>query len=112
MRGLVRSLALGAVIVGAASAGAVLAAAPASALGVSPLPGGVQVDLNHDETVWAHQNDIGTRAAGLPHPSAESFGTTLQAVTEAASQYPQGHVSFTVYGPLDNLNGTMVAFKE
>ncbi|MCX5042636.1 hypothetical protein OG921_05555 [Aldersonia sp. NBC_00410] len=89
-----------------------MAAAPASALGVTPVPGGVQVDLNHAETQWVSQNGVGVRTAGLPHPSAASFGQTLDSVAEVAAGYPQGWVSFTVFGPLDSLNGTMVAYKE
>ena len=113
MRGsFIRSFAAGALVFGAATAGVVMAAAPASALGITPVPGGYQVDLTHDETVWVSQNDIGRAAAALPHPSAASFGSTLGSVATVAAEFPQGRVSFTVFGPLDTLNGTMVAYQE
>jgi hypothetical protein len=97
---------------GAATVGVVMSAAPASALGITPVPGGYQVDLTHSETVWVNQNNIGRAAAGLPHPSAASFGQTLGSVASVAADYPQGRVSFTVFGPLNTLNGTMVAYKD
>ena len=108
MRGVVRTIAVGALVAGAAALGV----GSASALGLQPLPGGVQVDLSHDETMWVKDNNIGLAAAGLPHPSAESFGVTLQAVSEKASEYPAGRVSFTMIGPFDQLSGTMAAFEQ
>ena len=108
MRGVVRTFAVGALVAGAAALGV----GSASALGLQPLPGGFQVDLSHDETMWVKNNNIGIAASGLPHPSAESFGLTLQAVSETASQYPAGRVSFTMFGPYDELSGTMAAFEQ
>jgi len=108
MRGVVRTLAVGALVTGAAAAGV----GSASALGLQPLPGGVQVDLSHDETMFVKNNNIGLAATQLPHPSAESFGVTLQAVSDKASEYPAGRVSFTMFGPFDQLSGTMAAFEQ
>jgi hypothetical protein len=108
MRGVVRTVVIGGLVAGAA----VLGVGSASALGLQPLPGGVQVDLSHDETMWVRDNNIGIAASRLPHPSAESFGYTLQAVSEKASEYPAGRVSFTMFGPFDQLSGTMVAFEQ
>lgn len=108
MRGVVRTFAVGVMVAG----GAVLGVGSASALGLQPLPGGFQADLTHDETMWVRDNNIGIAAAGLPHPSAQSFGLTLQAVSETAAQYPAGRVSFTMFGPFDELSGTMAAFEQ
>ncbi|TSE01088.1 hypothetical protein FOS14_04900 [Skermania sp. ID1734] len=109
---LVRTLATGMLAMGAIAGISVVGAGSASALGITPLPGGVEVDLNHAETVWAHDNHVGIAMARLPHPSAESFGQTFESAVALSSQYPAGRVSFTAYGPLDDLSGTMVAFKE
>jgi hypothetical protein len=106
---LVRSLAAGAVVVGAMCGFSVAGTTAASAVSVQPVAGGVQVDLSHEDTVWASQSHVGAFVAGLPNPAAASFGRTLDTLAELASQYPQGHVAFTVFGPLDNLSGTMTA---
>ncbi|KAA0023062.1 hypothetical protein [Antrihabitans cavernicola] len=108
----VRSLAVGAVAIGATAGLGVLGAGSASALGVTPLPGGVQVDMNHDETVWAHQNKVGAVVAGLPSAAAKSFGTTLDAATELSQTYPKGRVSFSAFGPITDPSGVIVAFEE
>lgn len=107
----VRKMAAGAVIVAAASGAAVLGAGSASAVAVTPLPGGVQVDLNHGDTAWVNQTHFGRTIAVLPHPSAASFGQALDSAAALSSQYPDGRVVFTVYGPVDQLNGTMLALK-
>ncbi|ATL66844.1 hypothetical protein [Nocardia terpenica] len=107
----VRKLVAGALIAGAASVLAVLGAGSASAVTVSPLPGGVQVDLTPGDTQWVHQTHIGQAISGLPHPSAASFGQALDAAADLSSHYPDGRVVFTVYGPFDQLNGTMLALQ-
>ncbi|NKY88288.1 hypothetical protein [Nocardia veterana] len=107
----VRKLAAGAVIAAAASGLAVLGAGSASAVAVTPLPGGVQVDLSPGDTQWVSQSHVGRTIAVLPHPSAASFGQALDAAATLSSQYPDGRVVFTVYGPFDQLNGTMLALK-
>ncbi|WP_280454598.1 hypothetical protein [Nocardia brasiliensis] len=65
---IVRSLVAGALIAGAASVFAMLGAGSAGAVAVTPLPGGVQVDLSPADTVWVAQNRFGQTLAGLPHP--------------------------------------------
>ncbi|WP_228002545.1 hypothetical protein [Nocardia australiensis] len=107
----VRSLVAGALIAGAASVFAVLGAGSASAVAVTPLAGGVQVDLNSVDTVWVHQSHIGQAIAGLPHPSAASFGQALDATAAVSSNVPGGRVTFTMYGPINQLNGTMLALQ-
>ncbi|WP_433725387.1 hypothetical protein ACQP0C_30205 [Nocardia sp. CA-129566] len=108
---IVRSLVAGALIAGAASAFAMLGTGSASAVAVTPLAGGVQVDLNPADTAWVHQNHIGQAIAGLPHPSAASFGEALDAAADVSASVPGGRVTFTVYGPLNELNGTMLALQ-
>lgn len=108
----VRSLAVGAVAVGATAGLGVLGAGSASALGVTPIPGGVQVDLSHSETVWAHQNNVGSAVAGLPGPAAKSFGSTFDAATELSQEFPKGRVSFSAIGPITDPSGVIVAFEE
>ena len=108
----VRSFAVGALAVGAATAMGLAGAGSASAMGVSPLPGGVQVDLNHDETMWAQQHNVGGSIASIPNETAQSFGDTFGAATEVSSTYPQGRVTFTAYGPINELSGLIVVFKE
>ncbi|MBF6330322.1 hypothetical protein [Nocardia transvalensis] len=107
----VRKLVAGALVAGAASVLAVLGAGSASAVSVTPLPGGVQVDLTPGDTQWVHQTHIGQAIANLPHPSAASFGQALDSAAGLSSQYPDGRVVFTVYGPFDQLNGTMLALQ-
>lgn len=107
----VRKLVAGAMIAGAASVLAVLGAGSASAVSVTPLPGGVQVDLSPGDTQWVHQTHIGNAIATLPHPSAASFGQALNSAADLSAQYPDGRVVFTVYGPFDQLNGTMLALQ-
>ncbi|MBF6175586.1 hypothetical protein [Nocardia blacklockiae] len=107
----VRKLVAGAMIAGAASVIGVLGAGSANAVAVTPLPGGVQVDLSHGDTQWVHQSHLGQAISGLPHPSAASFGQALDAASGLSSQYPDGRVVFTVYGPFDQLNGTMLALQ-
>ncbi|GAA5058163.1 hypothetical protein [Nocardia callitridis] len=107
----VRSLVTGALIAGAASVFAILGSGSAGAVGVTPLPGGVQVDLSPGDTAWVSQNHVGQALAGLPHPSASSFGTSLDAAARLSSTVPGGRVTFTVYGPLDQLSGTMLALQ-
>ncbi|WP_280509258.1 hypothetical protein [Nocardia farcinica] len=107
----VRSLVAGAFIAGAASVLAVLGAGSANAVAVTPLPGGVQVDLSHADTKWVADNNFGRVIGSLPHPSAPSFGEALDAAAELSSQYPTGRVTLTVFGPLDQLNGTMLALQ-
>lgn len=107
-----RSLAAGAMVVGAASGLAVAGMGSAAAADVRPLPGGVEVNLSHADTVWAHQQGVGKMIAGIPNPSVASFGTSLSALSELASTYPQGRVAFTVFGPFDQLSGTMVALEK
>ncbi|MEU7632740.1 hypothetical protein AB0B25_22910 [Nocardia sp. NPDC049190] len=107
----VRSLVAGALVAGAASVFAVLGAGSAGAVAVTPLPGGVQVDLSPADTVWVHQTHFGQTLAGLPHPSAASFGQALDAAAQVSSSVPGGRVTFTVYGPVDQLNGSMLALQ-
>ncbi|WP_458689342.1 hypothetical protein [Nocardia tengchongensis] len=104
-----RKLAVGALL--AAAASAVLGAGSASAVAITPLPGGVQVDLTAADTQWVAQNHFGQVIAGLPHPSAASFGEALDSAAALSSQYPGGRVVFTVYGPFNELNGTMLALQ-
>ncbi|AVH24546.1 hypothetical protein IU438_21980 [Nocardia cyriacigeorgica] len=107
----VRSLVAGALIAGAASVFATLGAGNAGAVAVTPLPGGVQVDLTPADTKWVHQSGFGRTIAGLPHPSAASFGYALDSAAALSSEYPEGRVVFTVFGPFDQLSGTMLALK-
>ncbi len=107
----VRSLVAGALIAGAASVFATLGAGSAGAVAVTPLPGGVQVDLSPADTQWVHQSHIGQAIAGLPHPSAASFGQALDSAAALSSNYPTGRVTFTVFGPFNELNGTMLALQ-
>ncbi|MFF0542143.1 hypothetical protein ACWEVD_09440 [Nocardia thailandica] len=107
----VRSLVAGALIAGSAAVLGVLGAGQASAVAVTPLSGGVQVDLSPADTAWVSQSRIGLSIAGLPHPSAASFGQALDAAATVSSAVPNGRVTFTVYGPLDQLNGTMLALQ-
>ncbi|MGQ4599554.1 hypothetical protein [Nocardia sp. R6R-6] len=107
----IRSIVAGALVAGAASVCAVLGAGSANAVAVTPLPGGIQVDLSPADTVWVHQNHVGLAVAGLPHPSAASFGEALDAAAQVSSAVPGGRVTFTVYGPFDQLNGTMLALQ-
>ncbi|NUS43106.1 MAG: hypothetical protein HOQ24_05390 [Mycobacteriaceae bacterium] len=109
---LFRSFAAGAALAGALTCGVTLGAHTAAAATVAPIPGGVEVNLTHDDTVWVSQNKLGTMVSSLPNPAAGSFGQTLNTLSELASQYPQGRVAFTVVGPFDNLNGTMVALEQ
>ena len=104
-----RKLAVGALI--AAAASIALGAGSASAATVTPLPGGVQVDLTPADTQWVAQTHLGQAIAGLPHPSAASFGEALDSAALLSSQYPDGRVVFTVYGPFNELNGTMLALQ-
>lgn len=106
-----RKLVTGALIAGAAGVLAMMGAGSASAASVTPLPGGVQVDLTHADTQWVAGNHFGQTLAGLPHPSAASFGQALDAAATLSSQYPDGRVVFTVFGPFDQLNGTMLALQ-
>ncbi|WP_239004102.1 hypothetical protein [Nocardia panacis] len=101
----------GALIAGAASVFAALGAGSASAVAVTPLPGGVQVDLSPTDTAWVAQSHFGQTLAGLPHPSAASFGAALDAAAGVSAAVPNGRVTFTVYGPFDQLNGTMLALQ-
>ncbi|MFD0362616.1 hypothetical protein ACFQZZ_14305 [Nocardia sp. GCM10030253] len=107
----VRSLVTGALIAGAASVFALLGAGSANAVAVTPLAGGVKVDLSPADTVWVHQSQFGKTIAGLPHPSAASFGQALDAAAGVSSSVPGGRVTFTVYGPFNELNGTMLALQ-
>ncbi|WP_253798870.1 hypothetical protein [Nocardia amikacinitolerans] len=107
----VRSLVAGALIAGAASVFAALGAGSANAVAVTPLPGGVQVDLSPADTKWVADNNFGRTLAGLPHPSAASFGEALDAAADLSSTYPTGRVTFTVFGPFNELNGTMLALQ-
>ncbi|RMI27983.1 hypothetical protein [Nocardia stercoris] len=109
--GMVRKSVAGMLIVGAASVLATMEAGSASALALNPLPGGVEVDLSPGDTQWVHQTHFGLTMSRLPHPSAASFGQSLEAAANLSSQYPDGRVIFTVYGPLDQLNGTMLALQ-
>ncbi|MRH92038.1 hypothetical protein GFY24_32155 [Nocardia sp. SYP-A9097] len=106
-----RKLAAGALLAAAASVSVVLGAGSASAFAVTPLPGGVQVDLTAADTAWVANSHIGQAIAGLPHPSAASFGESLDSAAAMSSQFPGGRVVFTVYGPFDQLNGTMLALQ-
>ncbi len=101
----------GALVAGAASVFGVLGAGSAGAVTVTPLPGGIQVDLNPADTAWVHHNRIGLAVAGLPHPSAASFGHALDSAAQVSASVPGGRVTFTVYGPLHQLNGTMLALQ-
>lgn len=107
----VRSIVAGALIAGAAAVFTSLGAGSASAVAVTPLAGGVQVDLSPADTAWVSQSRIGLTIAGLPHPSAASFGEALDAAATVSSAVPNGRVTFTVFGPLDQLNGTMLALQ-
>ncbi|WP_336083506.1 hypothetical protein [Nocardia sp. SSK8] len=107
----VRSIVAGALIAGAAAVLTSLGAGSASAVAVTPLAGGVQVDLSPADTAWVHQTRFGLTVAGLPHPSAASFGQALDAAAAVSSAVPNGRVTFTVYGPFDQLNGTMLALQ-
>ena len=108
----VRSVVVGALVAGVASALALFGAGTASAVEVSPLPGGVRVDLSHAETAWAYQNGVGTTLAKIPNASFRSFGSTLTSATGMSADYPDGHVSFTMFGPVTSPSGEMVAFRE
>jgi hypothetical protein len=109
---LFRSIAAGALVAGAMSGCAVAACGSASAASVAPVSGGWQIDLDHDETVWAADNHVGTLFLGLPNPAAGSFGQTLNALSDLAARYPRGRVSITVFGPINNLSGTMTALAD
>ncbi len=108
----VRSLAAGAVVIGASAGLGIVGSGTASAIGIQPMPGGMQVDLNHDETLWAHQNNVGAAVGNIPNPSAQSFGVAFDGATALSSTYPKGRVSFSVFGPLNDLGGYIVAFEE
>ncbi|WP_245677922.1 hypothetical protein [Nocardia acidivorans] len=69
------------------------------------------MDLTPADTAWVANSHIGQAIAGLPHPSAASFGESLDSAAALSSQYPGGRVVFTVYGPFDQLNGTMLALQ-
>ena len=71
--GFLRTAAVGVGVVGAAAGLGFAGAGAASALAVTPIPGGVQVDLNHADTVWAYQNNVGPAVASIPNASAQSF---------------------------------------
>ncbi|MGF6880935.1 hypothetical protein ABIA39_000816 [Nocardia sp. GAS34] len=107
----VRKLAAGALIAGAASVLAVLGAGSASAVAVTPLDGGVRIDLSPGDTQWVHQTHIGQTIGVIPHPSAASFGQALDSAADLSSHYPDGRVVFTVFGPFDQLSGTMLALR-
>ncbi|MGW4366988.1 hypothetical protein ACWEKT_15205 [Nocardia takedensis] len=107
----VRSLVAGALIAGAASVFAAFGAGSAGAVAVTPLPGGVQVDLSPSDTRFVDQTNLGLVIAGLPHPSAASFGQALDSAAALSSTYPAGRVTFTVFGPFNELNGTMLALQ-
>ncbi len=107
----VRKLVAGALVAGAASVLAVLGAGSASAVAFTPLPGGVQVDLTPGDTQWVHHTHFGDTLGALPHPSAASFGQALDSAADLSSKYPDGRVVFTVFGPLDQLSGTMLALQ-
>ncbi|MEU1986174.1 hypothetical protein [Nocardia sp. NPDC019395] len=106
-----RTLATGALIAGAASVLATVGAGSAGAVAVTPLPGGVRVDLSHSDTQWVHNSKFGHTLAGIPHPSAPSFGMALDAAAAVSSNQPNGRVVFTVFGPLHELNGSMLALQ-
>jgi hypothetical protein len=108
---IVRKLVAGALIAGAASVLAVLGAGSASAVSVTPVQGGLEVDLTPGDTQWVHQTHIGQVIGILPHPSAPSFGQALDSAADLSSQYPDGRVVFTMYGPIDQLSGTMLALQ-
>jgi hypothetical protein len=108
---IVRKLVAGALIAGAASVLAVLGAGSASAVSVTPVQGGLEVDLTPSDTQWVHQTHIGQVIGSLPHPSAPSFGQALDSAADLSSQYPDGRVVFTMYGPIDQLSGTMLALQ-
>ena len=44
--------------------------------------------------------------------SLPSVSRTLSSATGISSGYPDGRVSFTVYGPIDAPHGGMVVFKD
>ncbi|MGV9415683.1 hypothetical protein ACWDOP_37800 [Nocardia sp. NPDC003693] len=69
------------------------------------------MDLSPSDTAWVANSHIGQAIAGLPHPSAASFGQSLDSAAALSSTYPGGRVVFTVYGPFDQLNGTMLALQ-
>lgn len=96
---------------GAASVLATVGAGSAGAVAVTPLPGGVRVDLSPADTRWVDQNNIGQMVAGVPHPSAPSFGQALDAAAAVSATYPNGRVTFTVFGPLHELSGSMLALQ-
>lgn len=106
-----RCLIAGALIGGATSVFAVLGAGSAGALALSPVPDGVRVDLSPADTQWVHQSGFGHTVAMFPHPSAPSFGSSLDSAAALASQYPTGRVIFTVYGPLETPSGSMLAVQ-
>lgn len=106
-----RSLVAGALIAGAASVFAMLGAGSAGAVEMAPTQGGVRVDLSPGDTQWVSENGFGNTLAALPHPSAASFGQALDGAAKVSSEHPTGRVVFTVYGPMDELNGTMLAVK-
>lgn len=105
------TLATGAFVAGAASVLATVGAGSAGAVAVTPLAGGVRVDLSPADTQWVHNNNFGHMVAGIPHPSAPSFGMALDAAAEVSSAQPNGRVVFTVFGPLHELSGSMLAVQ-
>ena len=105
-----RSIAVGVVALGATAGICALGAGSASAVGITPLPGGVQVEFTHDETVWVDQSNVGLGIYAIPNPSAQSFGLTLDAAAALAQTFPQGRVSFSAFGPLEAPQGEIVAF--
>ena len=107
-----RTVAVGAGVVGAAAGLGILGSGAASAVVVAPIPGGVQVELNHADTVWADQANIGATIASMPNVAAQSFGAGFDAATEIAAQLPQGRVGFTVVGPLSSPGGIIVILAE
>ncbi|MFD4407220.1 hypothetical protein ACFWPH_31085 [Nocardia sp. NPDC058499] len=108
-----RTLAAGAFIAGAASVLATVGAGSAGAVAVTPMPdvGGVRVDLSPGDTQWVHNSNFGHMLAAIPHPSAPSFGMALDAAAAVSSAQPNGRVVFTVFGPLHELNGSMLAVQ-
>ncbi|WP_245670722.1 hypothetical protein [Nocardia flavorosea] len=76
-----------------------------------PDVGGVRVDLSPADTRWVHNSNFGHMLAAIPHPSAPSFGMALDAAAAVSSAQPNGRVVFTVFGPLHELNGSMLAVQ-
>ncbi|MDG3009855.1 hypothetical protein G4X40_06810 [Rhodococcus sp. D2-41] len=102
----------------ATAAVCILGSGVASAASVVPEPGGVTLNLSHDETVAVSNGHVGQILGAMPtllnlyDNVGAPYGEDLAVLAHHSASTPAGHLSLSFYGPVNDISWGMVAYVK